>query len=197
MKAAIQELMDDHQVILRMLGVLQGLCARLDKGGRVDFADLDAAIDFIKAFADHCHHGKEEDLLFPAMEGAGFPRDGGPIGVMLMEHARGREFVKALSNATARLKAGESAAAKEVAGAARGYVELLVGHIHKEDNILYPMALDALPDPAWKTMEKDFARVESERMGPKKRAAFIALVERLAAAYPGELPAVPDGPLCH
>ena len=53
-------------------------------------ADLDDAMDFIKTFADSCHHAKEEDLLFPAMGEAGFPSRGGPVGVMLMEHEQGR-----------------------------------------------------------------------------------------------------------
>ncbi len=35
-------------------------------------------VDFIRNFADRCHHGKEEDNLFPAMEKRGIPRQAGP-----------------------------------------------------------------------------------------------------------------------
>lgn len=188
MKAAIQELMDEHALIVRMLGALRGMCRRLLRGEPLDPADLDAALDFIANFADRCHHGKEEDLLFPAMARAGFPREGGPVGVMLMEHRQGREYVRALRQAAAGLKAGSPAAARDAARAAADYVELLSHHIMKEDNILYPMAMSALPDEVWIELESAFARVEAERMGPARRAAYEALVARLEAAYPAPEP---------
>jgi hemerythrin-like domain-containing protein len=40
-------------------------------------------------YADRQHHVKEEDLLFLELEKKGMPRDGGPVGVMLMEHQFG------------------------------------------------------------------------------------------------------------
>lgn len=184
MHAAIKELMDDHQVILRMLGALEGMAARIEEGGVVPADDLAAAVDFVRSFADSAHHGKEEDLLFPAMEEAGIPRDAGPIGVMLMEHDSGRAYVRALRDAVDRLKDGEKRAAKDAAENAANYAELLRSHIYKEDNILYPMALENLPASRFKALEKEFARVEAERMGPAKRAGYLELVDRLEKAYP-------------
>ncbi|MFA6028373.1 MAG: hemerythrin domain-containing protein [Elusimicrobiota bacterium] len=184
MQAAIKELMDDHQVILRMLGALGGMAARIAEGGVVPADDLAAAVDFVRNFADAAHHGKEEDLLFPAMEEAGIPRDTGPIGVMLMEHESGRAYVRALRDAVERLKDGEKGAAKDAAENAANYAELLRSHIDKEDNILYPMALENLSASRFKTLEKEFSRVEAERMGPARRAGYVRLVERLEKEYP-------------
>ena len=33
----------------------------------VDPVFIDTAVDFIRTYADRCHHGKEEDLLFKAL----------------------------------------------------------------------------------------------------------------------------------
>lgn len=184
MQAAIRELMDEHQIILRMLGALRGMCARSGEAGTAPVADLEAAGDFVRSFADYTHHGKEEDLLFPAMEEAGVPRDGGPIAVMLMEHEMGRGYARAFSDAVARLKAGEKLAAGEAAQQAENYAGLLQAHIYKEDNILYPMAMENISESRFQRLAQDFARVEEERMGPAKRAGYIELVERLARAYP-------------
>ena len=184
MRPAIKELMDDHQLILRMLRVLNGMCLCLDAGKQVAETDLGAALDFIKTFADFCHHGKEEDFLFPAMGEVGFPREGGPVGVMLMEHERGRAYVKSFSAALERVRAGESAALEDVARSAKGYASLLSDHIGKEDNMLYPMAMQAIPEARWKVLKDEFDRIENERMGPKRRAGYGALVERLLIAYP-------------
>lgn len=197
MKPAIKELMDDHRTILRMLRALNGMCLRVGEGRTVPAGDFAAALDFIKVFADHAHHGKEEDLLFPAMEEAGFPRDGGPIAVMLMEHAQGRAFVQSLSAALERVRAGDAAAFKDAARAASGYSALLAAHIGKEDDILYPMAMEALPAPRWEVLKKEFDQVEAERMGPGRRAAYEALVERLLSAYPAPELVRPAGGMCH
>lgn len=197
MKPAIKELMDDHQVILRMLRVLNGMCLSLDEGRKVPISDLDAALDFIKTFADYCHHGKEEDLLFPAMGEVGFPTQGGPIAVMLMEHEQGRAYVKGLSAGLERVRSGDAAALKDVSRAASGYSSLLSGHIGKEDNILYPMAMDAIPEARWSILKKEFDRVENERMGPKRRAAYVELVNRLLNAYPAPELVRPSGGMCH
>lgn len=197
MKPAIKELMDDHQVILRMLQALHGMCLRLDEGKKVAADDLGAALDFIKTFADFCHHGKEEDLLFPAMAEAGFPREGGPVAVMLMEHGEGRSYVKALAEAVERVRAGDLTALKAVSRAAMDYAALLLGHIGKEDDILYPMAMDAIPDARWQVLKKEFDRVEAERMGPKRRAGYLASVDRLLTAYPAPELVRPAGGMCH
>ncbi len=196
MKPAIKDLMDDHQVILRMLRVLNGMRLCLGEGRTVAMADLDAALDFIKTFADFCHHGKEEDLLFPAMGEVGFPREGGPVGVMLMEHAQGRAFVKSLAAALERVRSGESAALEDVSRAAGGYASLLSAHIGKEDNILYPMAMDAIPAARWDILKDEFDRIESERMGPARRAGYVSLVDRLLTAYPAPELVRPSGGMC-
>ncbi len=183
MKAPIRELMDEHVVILRMLAVLRGMCRRLSAGERVEPGDLDAVLEFVESFADRSHHGKEEDLLFPAMMSAGFPKDAGPLAVMLMEHSRGRELVAALRRAAARLKEGASGAAREALSAALGYADLLAHHIDKEDNVLYPMALRVVPEPHWERLALSFARVEEELMGPGRRAGYETLLARLEGEY--------------
>lgn len=78
-------LKEEHVLILEMLRVIEAMCAKMDKGERPDIASLEKMIDFIRNFADKCHHAKEEKLLFPALEKAGIAREGGPVGVMLHE----------------------------------------------------------------------------------------------------------------
>lgn len=77
---------------------------------RVKVAHLEKIHEFLKVFADKCHHAKEEDVLFPEMEKAGVLRKGGPIGVMLAEHAQGREYVKNIGDGINKYKAGDKKA---------------------------------------------------------------------------------------
>ena len=82
-------LMDEHRVIERVLDAFE----RMLSLGVIDKAFTIKALDFFRQFADGCHHHKEEEQLFPAMESAGTPVEAGPIGCMLHEHELGRELV--------------------------------------------------------------------------------------------------------
>ncbi len=87
----IDELKKEHQAVLTALRILEEMASKGE--GRVateSVQDIEQLIGFFKVFVDQCHHGKEEKLLFPALEKIGVSREGGPIGVMLSEHDLGR-----------------------------------------------------------------------------------------------------------
>lgn len=119
--------MADHQKILAELNKLE----QNPEGYAKDF------LKFTESFAEP-HHHKEEEVLFPALEKKGMPRDGGPIGMMLFEHETKRGLVKELR------KAVEDENAGKIKENALAIVSLLRDHISKEDNILYPCAKDFL-----------------------------------------------------
>jgi len=178
-----EDLVDEHKAIKLGLRILEAISGKLDAGEEVEAQDLGQMVEFIKVFADKCHHGKEEDLLFPAMEQVGVAREGGPIGVMLSQHAMGRAYVRAMGEAVAKYAAGDRSAASAIAENARAYVALLSGHIDKEDNILYPMADARLSPQAQQELTQGFARVEREVVGPGKHEEFHELLHRLEHAY--------------
>ena len=70
-----------------------------EQGDPLDYDLVAQCIIFFRLFADACHHGKEEDLLFTELEAQGMPRDAGPIAVMLDEHAQGRALVRTMAAA--------------------------------------------------------------------------------------------------
>jgi hemerythrin-like domain-containing protein len=71
------QLRDEHEGVKLMLAILGRAAARLETGQDVSPEDLAQMLEFITVFADKCHHGKEEELLFPAMEEAGIPGKAG------------------------------------------------------------------------------------------------------------------------
>ena len=183
---ATEELKKEHEAITLMVGILEEMSARLEAGETVDPEHLDGAVEFIQVFADKCHHAKEEDLLFPAMEKAGIQRERGPIGVMLYEHGEGRKFVQGMKAAVERYKSGDADAAAAIAENARKYAELLTQHIHKEDNILYSIADSTLSAEDGDRLAEAFEKVELEVIGAGRHEQFHQLLGRLAAEYPKE-----------
>jgi len=178
------ELSQEHQAILEMIRILGLMAERLEAGAPVAAKDLEEAVEFIRVFADRCHHAKEEGHLFPEMERAGIPRGRGPIAVMLAEHDQGRKHAAAMAAALRGAGKGHKKARAAFAAAARGYGEILTRHIFKEDRILFPMADDKLSPDQQASLEECFAEVEKTVVGEGRHEEFHRLLERLAAAYP-------------
>jgi len=171
-------LKDEHRVIERMINLLKVASEKLNSGEDVSAEIFRKSIDFIRTFADKCHHGKEENILFNEMESRGMPREGGPIGIMLMEHDEGRRFVKGLAEAIEKYEKYNKDAQNEIIRNALGYAELLTQHIFKEDNILYPMADQMFSNEDQKELIERFDKVEQE-MGEGIHHKYVELVEKL------------------
>ncbi len=179
-------LKEEHRAIERMLAILEQAARRLEAGETVAPELFREAAGFLSGFADKCHHCKEEDELFPAMEQAGVPRQGGPIAVMLAEHDEGRRFIRRMTEAARRLAQGDASVRGELVAAVRGYVDLLRSHIYKEDNILFPMAASVLPASEHARLLTAFERIEQERMGPGVHERYHHMLddmERTVAAW--------------
>lgn len=176
-------LKDEHQLVLLMLKIMEAVCARMDQGKTVQTEDLASIIDFIRTFADGCHHAKEEKLLFAALEKAGMPQNDGPVAVMLREHALGRNFVKGMEEAVVRMQNGDASAAEIFSRNARGYTQLLWNHIDKEDHVLFMMADQRLSPEAQKELLEGFDRVEREETGAGVHDKYHALLHRLRDLY--------------
>ncbi len=182
---ATEDLVQEHQGIKRMLAILERMAERLTASQPVAINDLRESLDFIQGFADRCHHAKEEDLLFPAMEAAGMPHRTGPIAVMLHEHGQGRTFVQGMVAAVPRYAADDRAAARTLAESIRGYTTLLAAHIDKEDHVLYPMADQKLSPDIDAELVEGFERIEHDIIGPGKHEEYHRLLDRLSNTYLG------------
>ena len=176
---ATEILSSEHRVIERVIAALDAAAGRLDAGEAMQPDFFRAATRFLRHFADGFHHGKEEGVLFEAMVRHGMPLDGGPIGMMRHEHGRARELTAGLGHAADRLAAGDRSAAIIVADYARAYGELLTQHIYKEDNILFPMAAQAIPLQDQDQVLDDFARVEREQADHGSKASYLELAQSL------------------
>lgn len=177
-------LKNEHRAVERVLGVLERAADRLDAGETVPVEVFDGSLDFLRNFADKCHHGKEETALFPAMAKAGVPVERGPIGVMLAEHDEGRRYIRAMAEALEGYRRGDEAAKVALTGSARGYATLLAEHIRKEDSILFPMGDRVLSEAAQQELVAEFDRIEAEHIGPGVHERYHAMIDELDAAVP-------------
>lgn len=179
MNSATQVLRDEHEVILKMLEVLETTAHRLDAGAAIPGEALDDLHEFFTQFADRCHHGKEEELLFPLLESKGMPREGGPVGCMRVEHDQGRELVQAMRRNTPGCVLGDKAAKSAWAEAARGYAVLLRNHIWKENQVLFRMADQLTSAEEQELLFAGFAKVDKGKMNAGTHARLHEKMEKL------------------
>lgn len=174
-------LMEEHELILQALEALgKRLNQMADEPTPADRVYLEKAVEFLRGFADTCHHGKEEDLLFKRMGERGFPTHAGPIAVMLSEHNSGRAFIRGMAEGAARIGSDPEAGAA-IRHHGFGYIELLRNHIAKENQVLFPMAERTLSAEDQQDLAHAFERFEAQETGAGVHERLLGLLSELKA----------------
>lgn len=184
MSHAIETLMHEHQFIIQVMGSLESFARAVEDGRCEDRARLGEYVEFTREFADHCHHRKEEDGLFRAMQAHGLSREAGPLAVMYADHDTGRQHVAALEVIARGVGPLAPDERRTVVMHARELAAHMVYHIAKEDRVLYPMAEQMLPAATMNHLEANFERIEREEMGAGEHERLHALAKGLLTAFP-------------
>ncbi len=189
-------LMNEHRIIEQVLNCLEKIAKEGINQGHLEKEPAEQAVDFFRSFADHCHHCKEEDHLFPMMESKGFARESGPTGVMLHEHEEGRSYVKGMSDAIPAASQGDKEALQRFIQHANSYVHMLREHIQKEDHCLFSMANQAMSDEDQQLLQSKFDQVEHEKMGEGIHDKYLQIAQSLAERYNVPQVQTEDMPKC-
>jgi len=184
MSKAIETLMTEHRLIEKVLGSLRTFVDRLSPGQEEARVRVAEYAEFFREFADRCHHGKEEDRLFPVMERHGFPAKAGPLFVMRQEHDLGRAHVRSLAGVGEGEGSLTESEVATVRSHADGFITLLSAHIMKEDRILFPAAERAIPGPKLEALAVEFDEFDADGMGAAALERLGALAEALITAAP-------------
>ncbi len=177
MAKATDMLMDEHRGIERMLGAMERAISRLQAGDATAVPMFAQGVDFLRGFADRCHHYKEEQHLFPMLATKGVAV-ATPVSELLGEHEKGRGLIRAMDESVQRAQAGEKAALKDLAAATSSYIQLLRAHIVKEDAVL--QTADRTLAPAdQKSLAETFERVEVEIMGVGTHERYHQMLDSL------------------
>jgi hemerythrin-like domain-containing protein len=163
----IARMVEEHTHIKRLLALLPALIGELGRDWDAAAPLVARSLDFIRQYADRYHHAKEEDLLF-----AYFDRESDILRVMVQDHVEGRDHVRCAAEGLEARDPGR------VAHHLRAYGELLTGHIHREDTILYPWMDRTLTTRQVGELYGECLAVE-RRFGamPREQEAFVAELE--------------------
>jgi hemerythrin-like domain-containing protein len=153
----IGKLMIEHRLIERMTGLMEKEARIINLSHKADLDFIDAAVDFLRVYADHCHHGKEENLFFKALELKDLTVwHKKLLDELLDEHKRARVMVAKLMALRKTYPRDNGKAAEDIAVVMLELVEFYSGHIRKEDKDFFVPSMKYFNKQELSAMMEDF-----------------------------------------
>ncbi len=173
-------LMVEHRLIEKMIPLILREVAGAGRFSKINLQFVDLAVDFIRTYADQCHHGKEEDILFRELSKKSLlPEHGRIMAELVEEHRLGRKIVRELVEAAAELKKGDGSSLVILIEKLTGIASFYPRHIEKEDKHFFLPVMDYF-SPAEKEAllreESDFDRNFIHRLYKDKLFAAGKLI---------------------
>jgi hemerythrin-like domain-containing protein len=163
--------MEEHAIILRAIDVLNQSTVKLKSKAELPSDFFDNFLEVIQKFADKCHHGKEEIVLFPLIKQRSCSQSES-IPELIEDHQRGRDFIAGFREA---LASHNYTAMVENADA---YSQLLTSHI-KRENEVFPLWFRGLGNKDKEDLVEQFEEIEAKVIGIGKHEEYIRKIEDL------------------
>lgn len=176
----IYELRNDHRVIQQVVAGMSAVAELLDSGKQVDPSVLADLVQFLRVFADQCHHEKEEQYLFPLLATKANVSTKHELESLEREHRSAQQLVGQLAKVAAVYVQNPAAVRYRLVDLLQQLVELYPAHIWKEDFLLFPLAQQSLSTTEQQGLQEKFEDVERE-VGEDVHAGFQMLAKKLEA----------------
>jgi hemerythrin-like domain-containing protein len=171
-------LMVEHRLIERMIALIQRELERIEKGKKPELMLIDGAIDFAKTYADACHHGKEESILFDrlAMKNL-LPEHKKLMDELVLEHIQSRKIIANLELARESYLKGEGDAVGSILTICRSLVQFYPGHMEKEERDFFNASMEYFSKREAEEMVKRFWQFDKDLL-LEKYLKFMDQYER-------------------
>ena len=174
MDNSIKLLFDEHEVITLAIGKAHEARSLVGKDNEAYEWIISELIRFFRQYADHYHHYKEEQILFPELAKKSDLLASGIITEMFSNH---EDFREQLGLIEADLHAGDFA---EAADKMDAYTEALQDHIAVENDELFLAAADLFSEDELDRIYFRFVDLDSE-LGEHKKKDLTDLLAELGS----------------
>jgi len=159
----IGPLMIEHRLIERMIVLLAGELEDINKNAMVDVLFIDEVIDFFKVYADRCHHGKEEDILFSSLFKKKLSREHKEaVDSLIAGHVFGRKLIEELARAKEAYAKGENSALANIKNVISELSSFYPAHIDTEDKHFFLPVMGYFSDKEKDDMLAEFREFDSK-----------------------------------
>jgi rubredoxin/hemerythrin-like domain-containing protein len=174
--------MKEHRLIEEMVSALKLEFTRENEQKTANFVFLETAIDFFKTYADRCHHGKEEHILFLRLAEKTLSAEHAKIMRELTEeHSYARRTVEELAAAKDLFAQGEVDSPQEIENLLQKLADFYPKHIAKEDAQFFYPAMAYFTGEEQEKMMQDFWDFDKQLIHEKYQAIVenaLAMVRR-------------------
>jgi hemerythrin-like domain-containing protein len=184
----IGPLMIEHRLIERMITLMRCELTRIKDNVAVDpefaFVDpvfIDTAVDFIRTYADRCHHGKEEEILFAALEKKELSLEHQEMMEDLVrDHIWARKTTAALMQAKEGYLLQKKGALEEILEHLGQLVEFYPQHIEREDKHFFVPGMAYFSDAEKAEMLQAMFEFDRQMIHEKYRGVVEGIENRKA-----------------
>ena len=153
----IHTLMEEHKILLQFNDKLKNLIDKIKQADAVDFIskemnELNHIVKHLKE--SESHYIREENVLFPYLEKHNVTQ---PPAIMWSEHDQIRAIKKNLFEVVLQYKSMDiHNYARKLEEVVISLRDLLQNHFYKENNILFPTALNVITEDEWSEIREQF-----------------------------------------
>jgi hemerythrin-like domain-containing protein len=171
--------MKEHRIIERMIDLLGRESRRIAEERDVDPTFIDAAVDFIRTYADRTHHGKEEDILFRDLaERSLSEEEQETMEELVREHVLARQTTGELVEAKERYVEGDAEALDTVLEKLDVLVNIYPDHIEKEDKHFFLPVMEYFSEAEQDEMLEEMWEFDRGMIHEKYRSVVDRLENR-------------------
>jgi len=143
----IGPLMIEHRLIERMIKLMEIEIHNIGKNSKPDVSFIENACDFLKTYADRCHHGKEEDILFSKLKDKDLSEEHKEIlNQLINEHKFARKTTSELVTANQKYKDGLKDNLTDIHKHLKTLTGFYPEHIKKEDKVFFIPSMSYFTD---------------------------------------------------
>jgi hemerythrin-like domain-containing protein len=159
-----------------MIDVMKEELLLIEKEKKADPEFIEMAVDFIRTYADRCHHGKEEDILFRDLGGKKLTEEHRrTMEELFEEHRWGRKVTGRLVEANTRYVQGNQEALSTTMDCIKSLVEFYPRHIEKEDKHFFIPCMEYFSEAEKEAILKEEWEFDKSLIHEKYRNIVMAV----------------------
>jgi hemerythrin-like domain-containing protein len=180
---AVQIILDEHLSIAAVVYTLRYLARGISDGKEPDFQLLRAILDYIVEYPDRWHHPKENLYLFRVLRSRN-KKSAKLIDELKHEHVQCDDLITRLKENLVLFAQGDQMARARFLEAVERYAHFQWAHIRKEEDLLLPMAEQALTVEDWEQIASAFRDNDNPLFGIRPKDEAQALYRKIMEIAP-------------
>ena len=174
-----ETLQKEHKICYLVIAAARRRSVAVRGGDEFHPDNVAMLVDFLDYF-DQCHDHKEDNLLFAKLAQRGMSTSTGILADLMQEHDELISRLEAIGDDLPRARTGDRKAITQLLDKIDAYLRLLDDHMHREDEVLFPMVQHVLTHHDLEELARAYESVESQEIVEGVHEKYFDLAHQLA-----------------